>query len=47
MLLLGISLAYVVFGREPTLPLEYTVHVVTDGPIYSVIGPITNMKSAL
>ena len=29
----GLSTAYVVFGREPSLPLEHTVHAVTDGPI--------------
>ena len=29
----GISPAYVVFGHEPTLPLEHAVRAVTDGPI--------------
>ena len=29
----GIRLAYVVFGRESTLPLAYAVHAVTDGPV--------------
>ena len=29
----GISPAYVVFGHEPTLPLEHAVHAVTDGPV--------------
>ena len=29
----GISLSYVVFGCEPTLHLEHTVHAVTDGPV--------------
>ena len=29
----GISPAYVVFGHEPTLPLEYAVHAVSDGPV--------------
>ena len=28
-----ISLAYVVLGHEPTLPLEHAVHIVTDGPV--------------
>ena len=29
----GISPAYVLFGCEPTLPLEHAVHTVTDGPV--------------
>ena len=29
----AISLAYVVFGHEPTLPLKHEVHAVTDGPV--------------
>ena len=29
----GISPAYVVFGHEPTLPLEHAVRAVTDGPV--------------
>ena len=28
----GISPAYIVFGCEPTLPLEYAVWAVTDEP---------------
>ena len=28
----GISPAYVVFGHEPTLPLEHTVYAVSDRP---------------
>ena len=29
----GISPAYVLFGRDPTLPLEHAMHIVTDGPV--------------
>ena len=28
-----ISSAYIVFGHEPTLPLEHALHVVNDGPV--------------
>ena len=31
--LTGISPAYVVYGHEPTLPLENSAHAVTDGPV--------------
>ena len=29
----GISPAYVLFGCEPTLPIEHAVLAITDGPV--------------
>ena len=43
----GISPAYVLFGHEPTLPLEHAVHAVTDGPVQSVTDHVANMESTL
>ena len=43
----GISLAYVLVGREPTLPLEHAVYAVTDGPVKSVTDRVANMESTL
>ena len=43
----GISPAYVLFGREPTLPLENAVCAVTDGPVQSVTDFVANMESTL
>ena len=43
----GIGLAYVVFGHEPTLPLEYAVHAVANGPVQSVTDHVANMESTL
>ena len=43
----GISPAYVLFGCEPTLPLEHAVHAVTDGPVQSVTDCVANMESTL
>ena len=43
----GVSPAYVVFSREPSLPLEHKVHAVTDGPVQSVTDCVANMEPAL
>ena len=43
----GISLAYVVFCFKPTLPLEYAVNAITDGPVWSITDCIANMESTL
>ena len=43
----GISLAYVLFGHKPTLPLEHALHAVTDGPDQSITDCVANMKSTL
>ena len=43
----GISRAYVLFGREPTLPLEHAVRAITDGPVQSVTDRVANMESTL
>ena len=43
----GVSPAYVIFGHEPTLSLEYTVGTVTDGLIWSVTDYIANMEFTL
>ena len=41
----GMSPAYVVFGLEPTFPLEHAVHAVTYGPVQSVTDYVANMES--
>ena len=43
----GITPAFVVFGCEPTLPLEYAVCAVTDVPIHSVTDCIVNIEFTL
>ena len=43
----GICSAYIVFGYEPTLPLEHAVHTVTNGPVLSVTDHIANIESTL
>ena len=43
----GFSPAYIVFGREPVLPLEHAVRVITDGPVQSVTNRVANMQSTL
>ena len=44
---IGMSLAYVVFGHKPTLPLEHAVHAITDAPVQSVTDCVANMESTL
>ena len=39
----GFSPAVVVFGREPTLPMEHDVRAVTDGSVESVAHRLERM----
>ena len=43
----GISPAYVLFGHDPTLPLEHAVHAATDRPVWSVSAHVANIESTL
>ena len=39
----GFTPAYVVYGREPVLPLEHAVRKVTDCPVASVSDKVARM----
>ena len=43
----GVSPAYVVFGREPMLPLDHAVRAVTDCPVEGVSDRVARMHSTV
>ena len=40
---MGFTPAFVLYGREPVLPLEHAVRKVTDCPVASVLDKVARM----